>query len=80
MKATIGNGIKKCETCIRMNKKKKRSLAAIEKRRRFEKVGLDVMRIDGKLIFLAIDYHTQILYRKEVKNLTANSILHTDKQ
>lgn len=80
MKAIIDHVIRKCEKCTRIKGKNKRGYPFIETTRQMEKDELDIMIIDGKLLLLAIDYHTIFIFGKKIENLSAKSVLSVIKE
>lgn len=77
MKKTIENIIKKCDVCLRLNRKNMGGCEFVETTRQLEKVALDLidLRSSGVYILVAIDYYTRYVLAEVINNKNSETVL-----
>ena len=77
MKKTVENVVKRCEICLRTNRKNSGGCDFVETGRQLEKVALDLVDLgsSGKYALLCIDYFTRFVMGCLVENKRSETIL-----
>lgn len=82
MKETVNNVIKKCETCLKINRKNRNGCEYVETTRQLEKVALDLVDLQdsGKYILLGIDYFSRFALGAVIGDKRGSTILNVVKE
>lgn len=79
MKETVANVTRKCEVCLKYNRKKSGGSEFVPTSRIMEKVALDLIdvRSEGKYVLVAIDYYSRAIRAKVMDNKKTETVVKT---